>query len=61
MFFNLVIYSKLRGCDLVELKIGDLVSGSDILTRAAIVLVLFSGKWRQIGGFRKVSFATSKI
>ncbi|PHR11648.1 MAG: integrase [Sphingopyxis sp.] len=34
--FDLAIDSKLRGCDLVELKIGDLVSGSDIRQRAAI-------------------------
>ncbi|MDC0887101.1 tyrosine-type recombinase/integrase [Altererythrobacter sp.] len=33
---DLAIDSKLRGCDLVELKIGDLVSGPDIRTRAAI-------------------------
>ena len=32
--FNLAIDSKLRGCDLVELKIGDLVSGPEIKTRA---------------------------
>ncbi len=34
--FDLAIDSKLRGCDLVELKIGDLVSGTDIRKRAAI-------------------------
>ncbi len=34
--FDLAIDSKLRGCDLVELKIGDLVSGPDIRKRAAI-------------------------
>lgn len=34
--FDLAIDSKLRGCDLVSLKIGDLVSGSEIRTRAAI-------------------------
>lgn len=32
--FDLAIDSKLRGCDLVELKIGDLVSGPEIRTRA---------------------------
>jgi integrase len=34
--FDLAIDSKLRGCDLVELKIGDLVSGPDVRTRATI-------------------------
>lgn len=34
--FDLAIDSKLRGCDLVELKIGDLVNGPDIRKRAAI-------------------------
>lgn len=34
--FDLAIDSKLRGCDLVELKIGDLVSGPDTRKRAAI-------------------------
>ena len=28
--FDLAIDSKLRGCDLVKIKIGDLVSGTDI-------------------------------
>ena len=34
--FDLAIDSKLRGCDLVALKIGDLVSGPEIRTRAMI-------------------------
>lgn len=34
--FDLAIDSKLRGCDLVSLKIGDLVSGPEIRKRAAI-------------------------
>lgn len=34
--FDLAIDSKPRGCDLVELKIGDLVNGPDIRKRAAI-------------------------
>ncbi len=34
--FDLAIDSKLRGCDLVELTIGDLVNGPDIRKRAAI-------------------------
>ena len=34
--FDLAIDSKLRGCDLVQLKIGDLVSGPEIRTRATI-------------------------
>ena len=35
--FDLAIDSKLRGCDLVKVLIGDLVSGSDIRTRAIVV------------------------
>ena len=35
--FDLAIDSKLRGCDLVKIKIGDVVAGSDIRTRAIIV------------------------
>lgn len=35
--FDLAIDSKLRGCDLVELKIRDLVAGPDIRNRAAVV------------------------
>ena len=35
--FDLAIDSKLRGCDLVKIIIGDLVSGSDIRTRAIVV------------------------
>lgn len=35
--FDLAIDSKLRGCDLVRLSIGDVVAGSDIRTRAIVV------------------------
>ncbi len=35
--FDLAIDSKLRGCDLVKLKIGTLVTGQDIRTRAMVV------------------------
>jgi len=35
--FDLAIDSKLRGCDLVKVAIGDLVSGSDVRTRAIVV------------------------
>jgi len=35
--FNLGIDSKLRGCDLVQMKIGDLVSGGQIRTRAIVM------------------------
>lgn len=31
--FDLAIDSKLRGCDLVKIKIGDVIAGSDIRTR----------------------------
>jgi hypothetical protein len=34
--FDLAIDSKLRGCDLVKIKIGDLVSGADIRTREIV-------------------------
>ena len=35
--FDLAIDSKLRGCDLVKLKIGTLVTGHDVRTRAMVV------------------------
>ena len=35
--FDLAIDSKLRGCDLMKIKIGDLVSGADIRTRAIVI------------------------
>ena len=35
--FDLAIDSKLRGCDLVKIKTGDLVTGSEIRTRAMVV------------------------
>ena len=35
--FDLAIDSKLRGCDLVKIKIGDLVAGAEIRTRAIII------------------------
>lgn len=35
--FDLAIDSKLRGCDLVKIKIGDLVLGAEIRTRAIVV------------------------
>lgn len=35
--FDLAIDSKLRGCDLVRMKIGDVVSGGQIRTRAVII------------------------
>ena len=35
--FDLAIDSKLRGCDLVKLKIGTLVTSHDIRTRAMVV------------------------
>lgn len=34
---DLAIDSKLRGCDLVQMKIGDLVSGGQIRTRAIVM------------------------
>jgi len=35
--FDLAIDSKLRSCDLVKIKIGDIVSGADIRTRAIVI------------------------
>ena len=35
--FDLALDSKLRGCDLVALKVADFVSGSDIRSRAMIL------------------------
>lgn len=35
--FNLAIDSKLRGCDLVKIKIGTLVSGQEIRKRAMVI------------------------
>lgn len=35
--FNLAIDSKLRGCDLVRLRVGDVVLGGSVRLRAAIV------------------------
>jgi hypothetical protein len=35
--FDVAIDSKLRGCDVVKIRIGDLVSGGRVRTRATIV------------------------
>lgn len=35
--FDLAIDSKLRGCDLVKIKTGDLVTGPEIRTRATVI------------------------
>ncbi len=35
--FDLAMGSKLRGCDLVQMKIGDIVSGGQIRTRAIVM------------------------
>ena len=35
--FDLAIDSKLRGCDLVKIKVGDVVVGADIRTRAIVI------------------------
>lgn len=35
--FDLAIDSKPRGCDLVKIRIGDIVSGADIRTRAIVI------------------------
>jgi hypothetical protein len=38
--FDLAIDSKLRGCDIVEIKIGELVSGGLIRSRATVIQTL---------------------
>ena len=35
--FDLAIDSKLRGCDLVKIRIGDLVAGDEVRTRAMVI------------------------
>ena len=35
--FNLAIDSKLRGCDLVKLRVGDVAHGSRIANRAIVI------------------------
>ena len=35
--FNLAIDSKLRGCDLVRLKVSDVAAGGDVKSRAAVI------------------------
>lgn len=35
--FDLAIDSKLRGCDLVKIKIGDLVAGAEMRNRATVI------------------------
>jgi len=35
--FDLALDSKLRGCDLVKIKIGDVVSGAEIRTRSIVI------------------------
>ena len=37
MLFNLTIDSKLRGCDLVNLRVRDITHGNQILARAMVV------------------------
>ncbi|MEO0817219.1 MAG: tyrosine-type recombinase/integrase, partial [Pseudomonadota bacterium] len=35
--FNLAIDSKLRGCDLIRLKVGDVAAGGDVRSRGAVI------------------------
>ena len=49
--FDLAIDSKLRGCDLVKVKIGDVVAGADIRNRKRPVeTVVGNGQFRDAGG-----------
>lgn len=50
--FDLAIDSKLRGCDLVRMKIGDLVSGGQMRTRAIV------NSRKQVGLFNSNSSQT---
>ena len=43
--FDLAIDSKLRGCDVVKVKIGDLVSGGQIRSRAIVVQQKTAGQF----------------
>src|ERR1700679_2854683 len=45
--FDLAIDSKLRGCDIVKIKIGDLVSGGRVRSRAIVVQQKGHGWLRQ--------------
>ena len=36
--FDLAVDSKLRGCDIVKVRIGDLISGGRVRSRAIVVL-----------------------
>ena len=42
--FNLAIDSKLRGCDLVSLRVRDIVHGGQVQTRAMVVQSLLPGE-----------------
>jgi len=43
--FDLAIDSKLRGCDLVKIKISDLVAGAEIRTRSAVIQQKLGGQF----------------
>jgi hypothetical protein len=47
--FDLAIDSKLRGCDVVKVRIGELVSGGQIRSRAVVILQ------KQVGRFNSNS------
>jgi hypothetical protein len=44
--FNLAIDSKLRGCDLVRLRVGDVVLGGTVRLRASIIQQRPAGRCR---------------
>ena len=54
--FDLAVDSKLRGCDLVKIKIGDLVTGGELRTRA-IVVQQKTGRPSMIFGCRSGGFS----
>ena len=55
--FDLAIDSKLRGCDFVRMKIGDIVSGGQIRTRA----IVMQQKTGSANGLQQTSQPTMEI
>ena len=69
--FNLAIDSKLRGCDLVSLRVRDITHGNQVLPRAMVIQKKLSGRCSSSGrnrrerqllsGRRRLSFAVTSI
>ena len=54
--FDLAIDSKLRGCDIVKIRIGDLVSGGRVRSRAIVV-----HEWVTGIGLRREDYGTHSL